>query len=389
VRAEQMMVRCAIYRGGTSKGVYLLENELPKEQELRERVILAIYGSPDRRQIDGLGGADSLTSKVAIIGPSDRPDADVDYTFGQVSITEPLVDWSGNCGNISSGVGPFAIDEGLVRATEPVTLVRIFNTNTQKIIEARVPVVSGKAAVKGDCVIPGVPGSGARILMNFVDSGGAMTGRILPTGRRRDVIALSNGQELTVSIVDAANPCVFARAGDLGVDGTILPAQIDGNADLSTTLEEIRSRAGEMIGLVDDWRMGTRLSPGVPKMILVTDRADYTTSDRRRLGSEQIDLVARAMSMQKAHKAYPITGTIGTGVAANLEGTLVNELAGGGAWPTLRIGHPAGVISVDVCLDETDAGLRVKRAVVERTARRILSGYVYVPLYKVEPGADG
>jgi 2-methylaconitate cis-trans-isomerase PrpF len=364
--------------------VYLLENDLPKERELRDRVILAIYGSPDRRQIDGLGGADSLTSKVAIIGRSSRTDADVDYTFGQVSITEPLVDHSGNCGNISSGVGPFAIDEGLVKATEPVTRVRIFNTNTQKIIEAQVPVVGGKAAVKGDCVIPGVPGSGARIQMNFIDSGGAMTGGILPTGQKRDVITLSSGQELTVSIVDAANPCVFARASDLGVSGTILPPNIDGDADLSNTLEEIRSRAGEMIGLVDDWRVGTKRSPGVPKMIMVSDKASYTTSEGRELGSGQIDLVARAMSMQKAHKAYPISGTIGTGVAANIEGTLVNELAGGAVSPQLRIGHPAGVINVEVSLEETDAGLRVQRAVVERTARRILSGYVYVPLYKLE-----
>ena len=190
---EYERIRTAIIRGGTSKGLYLMENELPKDPVRRDQVILALYGSPDARQIDGLGGADPLTSKVAIIKPSLREDADIDYTFGQVSIEQPLVDYNSNCGNISSGVGPFAIDEGLVPAVEPITTVRIFNTNTQKIIEAEVPVRDGKALTEGDCVIPGVPGSGAKIMLNFLDSGGSKTGKLLPTGNPRDTIQLSDG----------------------------------------------------------------------------------------------------------------------------------------------------------------------------------------------------
>lgn len=186
--SEMLRVRCAILRGGTSKGIFLHENDLPRDRVLRDRMILAIFGSPDVRQIDGLGGADPLTSKLAIIGPSSRPDADVDYTFGQVSIKEPLIDYSGNCGNISAAVGPFAIDEGLVRAQEPVTYVRIHNTNTGKIIVAEVPVQNGKAKVTGDYQIDGVPGTGAKIMLDFAGTAGAATGRLLPTGRPIDVL---------------------------------------------------------------------------------------------------------------------------------------------------------------------------------------------------------
>ena len=195
---EYERIRAAIIRGGTSKGVYLLASELPKDPAVRDQVILAIYGSPDPRQINGLGGADPLTSKVAIIARSARPDADVDYTFGYVGIDKAVVDYDGNCGNISQGVGPFAVDEGLVPVNEPITKVRIFNTNTKKVIEAAVPVRDGKALTEGDFLVNGVPGTGAKIVLNFVNSGGSKTGKLLPTGNVVDKMELQDGRTIQI-----------------------------------------------------------------------------------------------------------------------------------------------------------------------------------------------
>ena len=198
-------------RAGTSRGLFVMRNELPADPVLRDRAILRMYGSPDIRQIDGIGGADSLTSKLAIIGPSTREGADVDYTFAQISIPAARVDFTGNCGNISSGVGPFAIDQGLVEAVEPVTTVRIHQTNTNCLIIARVPVVNGMAAVEGDYKIDGVPGTGARIELDFSDTAGSLTNRLLPTGNPIDKLEVPGVGAIDVSIVDAGNPCVFVR----------------------------------------------------------------------------------------------------------------------------------------------------------------------------------
>lgn len=281
--------------------MFLKENDLPRDPETRDKVILSIYGSPDPRQIDGLGGADSLTSKVAIIGSSSRVDADVDYTFGQVSINKALVDYKGNCGNISSAVGPFAIDEGFVKAVEPVTYVRIFKINTKKVILAEVPVQDGKAISRGDYKIDGVPGSGAKITLNFLDSGGAVTGKLLPTGNVQNTITLSDGKSLTVSLVDAANPAVFFKASDLGLSGLELPEQVNGDPQLLSRIEEIRCIAAEMLGLTirDE---ATLKSPAVPKIAFVSAAKDYQTSEGRFMNKEDIDLVARIMSIKRCIK---------------------------------------------------------------------------------------
>ena len=381
---DQERIRCAFIRGGTSRGAYLLAKDLPQDPDLRDRVILAIYGSPDPRQIDGLGGADSLTSKVAIIAPSSRPDADVDYTFGQVSITASLVDYKGNCGNISSGVGPFAVDEGLVPVTEPVTRVRIYNTNTRKIIVADVPVKDGRALVEGDCAIDGVPGTGARIMLDFVDSGGAVTGKLLPTGRVKDSIQVED-RRYTVSLVDAANPAIFVKAEDLGLKGTELAAEIDTNPWLLAELERIRSVGAEMIGLVQDRRDGTRLSPAVPKVAFVSPPQEYRSSKGDVVRPDAIDLTARIMSMQKAHKAYAVTGAIVTATAAKIPGTVVNECfrAREGS-DFVRIGHSSGQLALEIVVEPRDGGWFLRRAALERTARRIMDGYVYVPKSKMK-----
>lgn len=214
---EAFTIPCSIIRGGTSKGIYFLENSLPAPGPMRDKVILAAFGSPDQRQIDGLGGANSLTSKVCIIGPSNREDADVDYTFGQVSVDKAIVDWKGNCGNLSSGVGIFAINNNLLKPVEPETTVRIYNTNTDKIIHVTYPVRDGRALSNGDYRIPGVPGTGARLIVKFFEPSGSITGKLLPTGNVKDIIEVSGHGRFTVSIVDAGNPVVFLKPNEIGL----------------------------------------------------------------------------------------------------------------------------------------------------------------------------
>jgi 2-methylaconitate cis-trans-isomerase PrpF len=378
---QQRRIRCVLMRGGTSRGLYVMRNELPQDPILRDRVILAMYGSPDVRQIDGIGGADALTSKLAIIGPATREDADVDYTFGQVSITTPFVDYAGNCGNISSGVGPFAIDQGLVDAVEPITRVRIHQTNTDRMIVAEVPVAEGKAAVDGDYSIAGVPGSGARIMLDFSDTAGAVTGRILPTGNVTDTLDVEGVGQIEVSIVDAGNPLVFLRASALGLQGTESPAEIDADAKLLDSIERVRGHAAQLVGMVKDWREAAELSPYVPFIALVEPPQEYVSfATGQTVKQGQIDFVSRLLFMLRMHKTYPITGTVCTGAAARIEGTVVHDVAHGSpSGSTVRIGHPAGVIEVEAEVQSSDSGPILRRASVGRTARRIMEGYIYVP----------
>jgi 2-methylaconitate cis-trans-isomerase PrpF len=378
---QQRRLRCVLMRGGTSRGLYVMRNELPQDPIIRDRVILAMYGSPDVRQIDGIGGADALTSKLAIIGPPTRPDADVDYTFGQVSITAPLVDYAGNCGNISSGVGPFAIDQGLVEAVEPITEVRIHQTNTGRMIVAEVPVAEGKAAVDGDYSIAGVPGSGAKIMLDFSDTAGAVTGQILPTGNAKDMLDVEGVGQIEVSIVDAGNPLVFLRASALGLLGTESPTEIDADAKLLDSIERVRGHAAQLVGIVKDWREAADSSPYIPFIALVEPPQDYASfSTGKEVKQGQIDFVSRLLFMLRMHKTYPITGTVCTGAAARIEGTVVHEVAHGSpSGNTVRIGHPAGVIEVEAEVQSSDSGPILRRASVGRTARRIMEGYIYVP----------
>ncbi|ATW27403.1 2-methylaconitate cis-trans isomerase PrpF family protein [Candidatus Formimonas warabiya] len=373
-----------IYRGGTSKALVFRPEDLPEDADERDKVILAAYGSPDPRQIDGMGGADSLTSKMAIIGKSRRPDADVDYTFGQVSLFNATVDYSGNCGNISSAVGPYAVDEGLIPAVEPVTTVRIFNTNTNKIIVAEVPVEQGKPKVDGDFAIDGVPGTGARIVLNFLDSAGSVTGRLLPTGNVQDVIETSRGK-FTVSFVDSANPVVFVGAEELGLQGTELPDAVNAYPDLSETLEEIRAIFAVKIGRVDDWKKAQAVSPAIPKICFVAKAQTYCASDGRMIQEDEIDLVGRMMSMQKPHKAYAVTGAVCTGTAAKIPGSVVYNLLSAQAQEgnRIRIGHPSGKLEVEVDVAQEEGRIILHKAALARTARRLMDGQVYVSRAKV------
>ncbi len=379
----QHRVRAVVMRGGTSRAVFFHRGDLPLNPEILDRVILKIYGGGDPygRQIDGLGGATSVTSKTAIIGPASVPDADVDYTFGQVSVSKPLIDYGGNCGNISSAVGPFAIEEGLVRPTDPITKVRIWQTNTQKRIIAHVPTAGGRPQVEGDYAIDGVPGTGAMILLEFLTPGGSMTGRLLPTGRPTDTLEVPGVGTVTVSLVDAANPAVFVRPADLGLCGLETADRVDGDSALLSRIEAIRAHAAVRIGLAKTASEATATSPGVPKIAFVTSPQGYAASGGRAVAAEQIDVVGRIMTMGRLHRAYALTGGICTAVAAQIEGTLVHEVArgAGGGERTVRIGHPSGIIEVGVDVCRRDGTWTVEKVTTRRTARRLMDGSALIP----------
>ena len=384
----QELVKCTIMRGGTSKGIFFHRNDLPKEEALRDKIIRRIFGAPDPREIDGLGGADTLTSKVAIVGPPTREVCDVDYLFGQVNMVEPMIDWKSNCGNISAAVGPFAIDEGLVDAVEPMTKVRIHQVNTGKLIIAEVPVKGNKAEVEGDHVIAGVPGTGAKIVLDWSDSAGSITGRLLPTGNLTDALHIEGEGDLEVSLVDAAIPVVFVRADSLVLKGSETPQEIDSNAGLLERIEKIRSVAAEKMGLCDDWREATKKVPYSPFFAICAPPLSYknwTTGEEVR--EDSVDLVVRLLFMQKMHKTYPVTGTICTVAAAMIPGTIANQMARPGIIEKgeLRIGHPAGILIPEGKVDFENGGYVLKRATVDRTARCLMKGYAFVPKRTLSP----
>lgn len=376
---EVLPISCSIIRGGTSKGIYLMENDLPQDKKMRDKIILSIFGSPDVRQIDGLGGADTLTSKVAIIGPSTREDADIDYTFGQVSMTAEFVDYKGNCGNISAGVGAFAIDKGLIKAEEPITKVRIHLTNTDNIVIAEIPAKNGKASVEGDFEIDGVPGTGAKVVLDWADTQGAITGKLLPTGNVKDRIS-ANGREYTVSIVDIANPLVFIKAQELGIKGTETPEEIDENKDLLKLIEEIRGKCAEKINMISDYKESKEKSPYIPFFAIVSEPYSHKTFNGKNIKKEDIDIVSRLLFMQKMHKAYPGTGTICTGVACRINGTIVNDISKNTIEnkDIIRIGHPSGIIETEAEIECNKNKINVNSAKVYRTARLIMEGKVYI-----------
>lgn len=371
-------IPCTIMRGGTSKGVYLLENYVPKEEKEREKLLLKIMGSPDIKQINGLGGAASVTSKVAIVGVSQKPDADVDYTFAQVAVDKPVVSYKGNCGNISSGVGPFAIEQGLVKITEPVTTVRIYNTNTDKIIVEEVLVENGAVKYEGDFAIAGVAGTGSPIKMKFLNPAGSISGKLLPTENPVDILEVPGLGSLTVSIIDAANPLVFVKAGDVGLTGKELPAELDHDAEKLALLETIRGLAAVKMGLLEDYRESAWKMPGIPKMTFVAEPEAYRTVGGEWVEGDRIDLLSRMMSMQKAHPTYAMTGAMCTAVAAVIPGSVVNQVIRCEAKPEfIRIGHSGGVLEAGVEYREEHGDVIVDDAFGFRTANLILEGFVY------------
>lgn len=369
--SEQMRIRFVLIRGGTSKALFLRRHELPGDPVLRDRVILELFGSPDARQIDGLGGADLLTSKLAIIGAT-TTDADLDYTFGQVSITESLVSYDINCGNISAGVGAYAVDEGLVEPVDDQAHVRMYNTNTQRILLADVPVVGGLAAVAGDFHMDGVPGTGAPILLDYQHTAGGATGALLPTGHERDSLPIPElSATVEVSLVDIGNLCVFFPAKAAGMTGL----------EDSTTLTGDQIAAVMAIQYAAARKLGIPTGGLVPIPVAVAAPASYTAyGSGQVVGSEQMSLLARVVGgiPLAMHKAYPGTAGVCTAVAARIPGSVVAEVTAPGDGDTLTIGHPSGTMPIWARVRSTAGELVVERAAYARTARRLAEGCVFV-----------
>ncbi len=377
---EQVEMRCVLMRGGTSKALFFHEADVPPPGPARDRLLKRALGTPDVLQIDGLGGSRLVTSKVAIIKKSDRPDADVDYTFAQADVERDLIGYEANCGNISSAVAPFAIDEGLVQVTEPVATVRIHNTNTGTLLVSKVQVKNGRARVLGDCAIAGVPGTGAEILMDYTGTLGAKTGKLLPTDHAVDTVELRDGRHIDVSVVDAANPCVFIAASSLGLSGSELPDAITADRALIETLGEIQARIGQQIGLYAD--ASQVHLPGLPLAVLVAPPADFTDVNGTTQPADSMDLRARLVFLGKCHDSMAGTGSICTAAASRLPGSLVHQAVGArAATSTLRIGHPLGVMEVKVIAQPgADPAQPTFSALgLTRTARRLMAGTVYVP----------
>jgi 2-methylaconitate isomerase len=378
---EQMAVPCVLMRGGTSKALFFHERDVPPPGPRRDQFLMRAMGTPDVLQIDGLGGSRLVTSKVAIVRKSEREDADVDYTFVQLDVDRPLIGHDANCGNISSAVGPFAIDEGLVAVLEPVTTVRIFNTNTQKILVAKVQVQGGKARVLGDCAIAGVPGAGAEILMDYAGTVGAKTGRLLPTGNAVDVITLEDGRQVEVTVGDAANPCVFFAAADLGLSGSELPTAITNDRNLIETIGEIQGKAGALIGLYRHWQ--EQHLPGLPLAVMVAPPQDFidVNGDTQPVGD--MDARERLVFLGKCHDSMAGAGSMCSGAVSRVPGSVLEKVLPPGRRNSdaLRIGHPLGIMTVKVQVAPEALAPQLTFEILSfpRTARRLMQGEVLIP----------
>jgi 2-methylaconitate cis-trans-isomerase PrpF len=374
-----LRIPATLVRGGTSRGLVFKEEDLPPDPELRDLVFLAALGSPDVRQLDGVGAGDSHCSKVAVVRPSARADADVDFLFGEVAIGEPRVDYAGNSGNIIAALGPYALDEGWVEAREPRTLVRIHNLNTGKPIEVLVPVEHGRAAEDGSFAIDGVPGVGPRIDMRFPEPGGAVTGRLLTTDGPVSTLPVPGVGPVRATLVDAANPVVFVDGAALGVDPATPPPALNADAALLERLQAIRAAASVRFGLVPRPQDAWSHSPMIPFLVMLFAPSTYPSFSEptRTLAPREMDLCARVLSLNLVHKSINVTVSVATTAAALIPGSLVHAASGGAAeGGELRIGHPSGVVRTAGNTATRDAAPHVEWVSLGRTARRIMDGEV-------------
>jgi 2-methylaconitate cis-trans-isomerase PrpF len=367
-------------RGGTSRAIMFHAKDLPS-REAWDPIFLAAMGSPDPngRQLNGMGGGISSLSKVCVLAPSQRDDADIDFTFAQVQIREAAVDYRSNCGNMSSAVGPFAVDEGLLRPNGDRAVVRIFNTNTQKIIRSTFPLADGRAATDGTMAIPGVAGTGAPVRLDFLSPGGATTGKLLPTGNPVDALMVPDVGIIAASMVDAGNACVFVLARDLGLSGRELPEALDQDGALLQKLQRIRRTASVAMGIARD-EDEARTIHGAPIIGFVAPPMDSPTLSGEPIVADQVDLTARFLSNGQPHRALPLTASLCTGVAARIRGTLVNQVLGPNSGQSVRIGMPSGILNVDAEVSQERDGTWIAHSgAFYRTARRLFDGRVYVP----------
>lgn len=389
--APQIKIPATYMRGGTSKGVFFRLQDLPAQAQTpgpaRDALLLRVIGSPDPygKQIDGMGGATSSTSKVVILSASKRPDHDVDYLFGQVSIDKPFVDWSGNCGNLSAAVGAFAIGSGLIEPTQVpdtgVATVRIWQANIGKTIVAHVPMSNGQVQETGDFELDGVTFPAAEVQLEFLDpaadddgEGGAM----FPTGNLIDELAVPGVGTFKATLINAGIPTVFLNAADLGYSGMELQDAINGDPAALERFEAIRAHGALRMGLIEHLGQAAARQH-TPKVAFVAPAQAYLASSGKQVGAEDIDLLVRALSMGKLHHAMMGTAAVAIGTAAAIPGTLVNLAAGGGERSAVRFGHPSGTLRVGAQACLIDGQWSVTKAIMSRSARVLMEGWVRVP----------
>jgi probable AcnD-accessory protein PrpF len=389
--APQVRIPATYMRGGTSKGVFFRLEDLPAAAQrpgaARDELLLRVIGSPDPygKQMDGMGGATSSTSKTAIVSKSSRPDHDVDYLFGQVSIDKAFVDWSGNCGNLSAAVGPFAIEKGLVDAgripNDGVAVVRIWQANIGKTIVAHVPITNGAVQETGDFELDGVTFPAAELQLEFLDPAAdedGTGGTMFPTGNLVDDLEVPGVGTLKATMINAGIPTIFVNADAIGYTGTELQDAINGDAKALAMFETIRAHGAIRMGLIKSVAEAAKRQH-TPKVAFVAGPAEYVASSGKRIAANDIELLVRALSMGKLHHAMMGTAAVAVGTAAAIPGTLVNLAAGGGERKAVRFGHPSGTLRVGAEAREVDGVWTVTRAIMSRSARVLMEGWVRVP----------
>ncbi|MFK3971734.1 2-methylaconitate cis-trans isomerase PrpF [Pseudomonas sp. NPDC087358] len=387
----QIKIPATYMRGGTSKGVFFRLQDLPEAAQVpgpaRDALLLRVIGSPDpyAKQIDGMGGATSSTSKTVILSKSIKADHDVDYLFGQVSIDKPFVDWSGNCGNLSAAVGPFAISNGLVDAARVphngVAVIRIWQANIGKTIIAHVPITDGAVQETGDFELDGVTFPAAEVRLEFMDPAAeeeGAGGSMFPTGNLVDELEVPGVGTLKVTLINAGIPTIFVNAGDIGYTGTELQDVINGDPAALNRFETIRAYGAVRMGLISNVDEVARRQH-TPKVAFVAAPVEYTSSSGKRVTAQDTDLLVRAMSMGKLHHAMMGTAAVAIGTAAAIPGTLVNLAAGGGERSAVRFGHPSGTLRVGAEAVLLDGQWQVRKAIMSRSARVLMEGWVRVP----------
>jgi len=378
---KQTKIEAAFIRGGTSKAIVFNREKLPTDRSLWNEIFLAAVGSPDSygRQLDGMGGGLSSLSKVCIVERSQHPDADVDYTFAQVLIKAAMVDYTTMCGNMTSAIGPFAVEEGLFKCDDGDVVVRIRSTNTGKIVHARFRVEDGEALVDGNLSIPGVAGTGAPVKLEFCSPGGASTGKLLPTGSVVTTLDVPGVGKIQCSMVDAANACVFVKATDVGLSGAETPEAIEKNSDVMGKLGAIRLVASVAMGIsknVDD----AAKKPSIPFIGIVSEPQDSPYPEGNFIQAEQMDVTGRMLSNGQVHRALPLTCTVCLAIAAKIKGSVVHQVSRAipEAEHSFRIGIPSGVLVVSAKVDLIDGKWHAENGSVYRTQRRMFEGSVLV-----------
>ena len=376
---SQNWIKATYYRGGTSKGVFFQKKDLPTQDEKElNKIFLKVIGSPDPngRQLNGMGGGVSSVSKCVIISPSERDDADVDYNFIQIAVDQPIAEWNNNCGNLSGAVGPYAIQEGIIKPIEGENKIRIYQVNTDKIIHSTFNVKDGKPEIEGDYTIAGVYGGASKVRLDYLEPGGSGTGKLLPTGNVIDEIEIDGFGKIKVSVVDAATPLIYIQAEDLGLKGTENPDELDGNVEKMEIIQKIRRKCAFMTGLS---KSEHEAPMNTPRIGIVTSPKDYISLDKSNIKGDDQDITARMFSMGKTHKAIMGTAGVNIGVAAAIEGTIPNLIKRKGSNPLeLRAGNPSGVMTAGAVIEQVDGKPHAKSAIMYRTFRPLMRGEVLV-----------